>query len=592
MDWLETRVGNRIPESHDRCDISVDITNVYTFSARVTIVISVGSNERLRCTNGPYLMTDDSQREKLRQHFARRVTTQARVILETWQRIGDTPESSQSLRGELVEAADKLVRYADRFQMEQHSAAGTSLRESLTGWQPDAPLPDDLRESIQQSIDRLSQCTLRRTDQGGDEPPRTYLRTPIYLALDSLGNSHRIIKQMEFFGFRASSFETPEELLEECARHKPETIVIDVDFGNTPQGGIATIETLQQRHETPIPIIYISENDGTIATRLRAARSGGEEFFHRAIDPGQLIEKIEQYTHANPIEPYKVLVVDDSRAQAKFMENVLNRAGMRSCVITDPMQVMEALEEFSPEIIILDMYMPGCTGMEIARVIRQQDRLHSVPIIYLSAEDDVNKQLHAMSLGGDDFLTKPIDPKHLIATIHNRGRRARSLLALMIRDSLTGLYNHTHTLHLLDTEISRAQSRGTPLTFAMLDIDFFKKINDSFGHPIGDRVLRSLSLFLKQRLRKTDHIGRYGGEEFAIILPDTKEQDAREVLNEIRERFSELQQPAGETDFRVTFSCGVSTWQDESAQQLCEKADRALYDAKRAGRNRVRLYHE
>ena len=155
--------------------------------------------------------------------------------------------------------------------------------------------------------------------------------------------------------------------------------------------------------------------------------------------------------------------------------------------------------------------------MELARVIRQQDKFHSVPIIYLSAEDDINKQLHAMSLGGDDFLTKPINPKHLTSTIHNRGRRARSLLALMIRDSLTGLYNHTHTLYLLETEIAKASQNGTKLTFAMLDIDFFKKINDSYGHPIGDRVLKSLSLFLKQRLRKTDHIGRYGGEEFAIV---------------------------------------------------------------------------
>jgi len=227
--------------------------------------------------------------------------------------------------------------------------------------------------------------------------------------------------------------------------------------------------------------------------------------------------------------------------------------------------------------------------MEIARVIRQQDRFHSVPIIYLSAEEDVSKQLHAMSLGGDDFLTKPIDPKHLIATLHNRGRRARSLLALMIRDSLTGLYNHTHTLNLLDQEIVRAGNKGHSLCFAMLDIDYFKKVNDTFGHAIGDRVLRSLSMFLKQRLRKTDHIGRYGGEEFAVILPDTSPRDARNVLNEIRERFAELQQPAGDREFTVTFSCGISCWQGESPQILCERADQALYAAKDQGRNCVIL---
>ena len=346
-------------------------------------------------------------------------------------------------------------------------------------------------------------------------------------------------------------------------------------------------DSLQAQHETPIPIIFVSEEDGTIETRLRASRCGGEEFFFPAVDPGQLIEKIEAYTHGNNIEPYKVLVLDDSKAQAKYMETVLKKAGMIARIITDPMEIIRALEDFSPEIIILDMYMPGCTGMEIARVIRQQDKFHSVPIIYLSAEEDLTKQLQAMSLGGDDFLTKPIDPKHLIATLHNRGRRARSLLALMIRDSLTGLYNHTHTLHLLEQEIVRARLKDQPLCFAMLDIDYFKKVNDTYGHPIGDRILRSLSMFLKQRLRKTDYIGRYGGEEFAIILTGTDQDGARQVLDSIRESFSKLQHQAGEQEFTVTFSCGVACWQGENSQALCERADRVLYASKEKGRNQV-----
>ncbi|WP_111493956.1 diguanylate cyclase [Marinobacter bohaiensis] len=532
-------------------------------------------------------MTDDNQKEKLKQHFARRVTTQARVVLDTWQKVRESDDVAATFHRDLSAATDKLVRYAQRFDMDKHANAGETLLGILQRWAPDSPLSDEVREALQGATDELSQCTQRRSDQGLTEAPRTYLRTPIYVALCETEMAQRLIKQLEFFGFRAEAFEDADSLMDACSRHKPETILMDVNFGDAPLAGIATVENLQERHDTPIPVIFMSEADGSIETRLRASRCGGEEFFHPSVDPGQLIEKIETYTHGNTVEPYRVLVLDDSRAQAKFMENVLTRAGMTAHIITDPLQIIHALEEFSPEIIVLDMYMPGCTGMEIARVIRQQDRLHSVPIIYLSAEDDVSKQLHAMSLGGDDFLTKPIDPKHLIATIHNRGRRARSLLALMIRDSLTGLFNHTHTLHLLDQEIVRAKQKDQPLCFAMLDIDYFKKINDSYGHPIGDRVLRSLSMFLKQRLRKTDHIGRYGGEEFALILPDTRESDAKNVINEIRERFAELRQPAGSQEFNVTFSCGVATWQGETAQALCERADQALYEAKRLGRNSV-----
>ncbi|MDX1456142.1 MAG: diguanylate cyclase [Marinobacter sp.] len=532
-------------------------------------------------------MSDDTQKEKLRQHFARRVTTQARVVLDTWQKIQASPEDAAAWQKDFNSAIDKLSRYAQRFDMQKHADAGLRLTEQLAQWPEGAGLPATLLPQIQDTLDTLSRNTLRRTDDNLAEPPRMYRRTPVYIALGNTDMAGRLIKQLDFFGFRAAAFDNATALLEACAIHKPETILMDVGFGGTPGGGLDTIEQLQERHETPIPVIFMSDEEGGIETRLRASRCGGEEYFYPAVDPGQLIEKIETYTHGNTVEPYRVLVLDDSRAQAKFMETVLKKAGMKAHIITDPMQIIHALEQFSPEIIILDMYMPGCTGMEIARVIRQQDRFHSVPIIYLSAEDDVGKQLHAMSLGGDDFLTKPIDPKHLVATIHNRGRRARSLLALMIRDSLTGLYNHTHTLHLLEQEIGKARQKEKPVCFAMLDIDYFKKVNDTFGHPIGDRVLRSLSMFLKQRLRKTDHIGRYGGEEFAIIFPDTSESDARAVLNEIRERFSELSQPAGDREFKVTFSCGVACWNDETAQALCERADRALYRAKAEGRNCV-----
>ena len=536
-------------------------------------------------------MNDENQKDKLRQHFARRVTTQARVVLDTWQKIHEDPTSAVAFRDDFSKAADKLLRYAQRFDMDSHHNAGEQILKLAETWPRNEGLPNTLIKPLEEAIEQLSRSTLRRTDQEAAKAPQQFRRTPVYIALSSEEMANRLIRQLEFFGFRASAFDREDGLIEACALHKPETILMDVNFGSEPLGGIATIEKLQERHDTPIPIIFKSDEDGTIETRLRASRCGGEEFFYPAVDPGQLIEKIETYTHGNTVEPYKVLVLDDSRAQAKYMETVLKKAGMNAHIITDPMQIINSLESFSPEIIILDMYMPGCTGMEIARVIRQQDRFHSVPIIYLSAEDDVGKQLQAMSLGGDDFLTKPIDPKHLISTIHNRGRRARSLLALMIRDSLTGLYNHTHTLYLLDQEINRAARKQQSLCFAMIDIDYFKKVNDTFGHPIGDRVLRSLSMFLKQRLRKSDHIGRYGGEEFAIILPETGETDARNVLNEIRERFSELLQPAGDREFNVTFSCGVATLQaGESSQSLCERADRALYDAKEHGRNCVTAF--
>lgn len=540
-------------------------------------------------------MTQENQKDKLKQVFAKRVTTQARVALDIYQKCRAENWQDASRLPDLLDALNKLDRYAARFEMSRHKKVAVTALEILGNLNGPKPEDDQINE-LELAFQQLNECTQRKSDSLGSDckkqpySPRTYLRTPVYLALNDSECAARIVNQLEFFGFRSISFTDAEELIEASRQNKPETIVADVDFTGDHCKGIEVIGEIQANHETPVPIIYVSERLDDMQTRLAASRTGGEEFFFGPIDPGQLIEKIELYTHASPLDPYRVLIVDDSRSQSKHIENILQKAGMIPCVITDPMQVLIALGDFQPEIIMMDMYMPGCTGMELARVIRQQDKFHSVPIIYLSAEDDVNKQLHAMSLGGDDFLTKPINPRHLTATIHNRGRRARTLLALMIRDSLTGLFNHTHTLHLLDIEISRARQKNQPLCFAMLDIDYFKKINDNYGHPVGDRVLKSLSLFLKQRLRKTDHIGRYGGEEFAIVLTNTSEADAHTILDEIRERFHELPQPAGSDSFQVSFSCGIAGLGDENAQKLCERADQALYAAKHDGRNNVKLF--
>lgn len=540
-----------------------------------------------------------NQSAKLKTLFSKRVTNQARIVLDSYQKCKESDWLEKERLNNLYDAAEKLKHSAERFEMlEQHEIANkiTSLLKLLPSG---APTQESI-ETLDAFIQELNEQTLRKSDLEDSSTttlssePRTFLRTPIYIALNNKEFANRIISQLDFFGFRSISFEKADNLIAASKQNKPETVVMDVDFGDHAMSGFEAAEALQSKHETPVPIIYLSTRLDDIQTRLRASRSGGEEFFYPSVDPGQLIEKIERYTHASPQEPYRVLVVDDSQSQARYIDTVLKKAGMHPLTITDPMKVLLALEEFHPEIIIMDMYMPGCTGMELARVIRQQDKFHSVPIIYLSAEDDINKQLHAMSQGGDDFLTKPIDPKHLTSTIHNRGRRARSLLALMIRDSLTGLYNHTHTLHLLEQEVLKARDKEQPLSFVMLDLDHFKKVNDTYGHPMGDRVIKSLALFLKQRLRKTDHIGRYGGEEFAVVLPNTSEGDAKTIMSEIRERFSTLPQPCGNTSFCVSFSCGIATIdkgkQDANAKQICEKADQALYQAKHDGRNTVRSY--
>jgi diguanylate cyclase (GGDEF)-like protein len=212
----------------------------------------------------------------------------------------------------------------------------------------------------------------------------------------------------------------------------------------------------------------------------------------------------------------------------------------------------------------------------------------SIPIVFLSAESDVGRQREAMSLGGDEFLHKPIEPEHLISAVRSRVIRYRALRALMVRDSLTGLLNHTSYKERLRAEVSRAKRQNKRLSVAIIDIDHFKNVNDTYGHPAGDRVIKNLSRLLKQRLRGADVIGRYGGEEFALALPDTPIEIAVNVINGLRVSFAAIEQHAGNAIFHNTFSAGVTQLPGlMEAEALIKAADVALYASKHSGRNQV-----
>lgn len=259
---------------------------------------------------------------------------------------------------------------------------------------------------------------------------------------------------------------------------------------------------------------------------------------------------------------------------------------MKTTIVTDPVQIMEPLIESKPDLILMDVYMPDFSGLELAVVIRQQETFVSVPITYLSRETNVDKQMLALSLGGDDFLTKPIQPEHLVAAVTSRVQRSKALQSLMVRDSLTGLLNHSNIKEKLYLEVARSDRQNVPLSFAMIDIDHFKSINDTYGHLAGDRVIKNLARLLRQRLRQTDILGRYGGEEFAIILIGTDGATAFKVIESIRQDFCQTPQQLGSDEITVTFSCGIASFPDYiDASHLNDAADQSLYRAKAQGRN-------
>lgn len=409
----------------------------------------------------------------------------------------------------------------------------------------------------------------------------------VYLCEDDSYQRLTLATQIGCFGFEVLSFGELDQLANAVQSAPPDAIVMDIIFPDMPFGGPEAMRAIQAGREKPIPTVFIS-SQGSLTSRLSAVRAGSSAYLVKPIKMTELCSTLSMLTSAEKPEPSRIMIVDDEPQLAEYHALILQEVGMITRTVNDPLQVMEPIFEFKPDLILMDMYMPGCNGMELAKAIRQIGAYFSIPIVYLSSETDVDKQFQAIQMGGDAFLTKPVDPQRLVSSVAVRADRMKILRSYMVRDSMTGLFNHTATKELLDSAIAHAQRRKEDVCFAMVDVDKFKMVNDTYGHPIGDRVLIALSRLVGQRVRKADTVGRFGGEEFAIILPGCSVTEAVVLLNELRESFAEVSFQAKDATFSCTFSCGIAALSlCGDATALTMAADEALYAAKHGGRNQV-----
>lgn len=531
----------------------------------------------------------------LQESYGRELPQRMEALQTVFQQVRDHPEQRRVIQ-ELHRLIHNLAGSAGTFGYAQLSEQARLLEHQLITWlQSSIALTDQFYDSLLIQMTELVQESMTKEVQ---RPAITWpLESPVpadnrlvCIIEDDELMAEEVQAQLAIYGWQSCIFNNLDQARQELDKLTPAALMVDIMLPEGISAGTDFIQQLHRQQGFQTPVIIISSR-WDWESRLGAARAGARAYMTKPIDFSLLIEQLDSLTRRNEGSPFQVLIVEDNNLLAEHYAAVLQSAGMVAVTLEQPTLILEKLESFTPELVLLDLYMPECSGIEVARVIRQDNKFIDLPIVFLSTESGRQLQHVAMQAGADDFLQKPIKDKDLIAAVRQRCERFRSLRELIRQDRMTGLLNHIAFRLQLEFEMGRQQRLSSLLSVVMLDIDHFKKVNDSYGHPVGDRVIKSLAKLLSKRLRKTDIVGRYGGEEFGVIMPDTHPDDAMRVMNQLRQEFTQIIHIGQQTEFSCSFSAGVlAVKYNYSLDNVLQYADEALYISKHHGRNCVTLY--
>ncbi|WP_341962667.1 diguanylate cyclase [Planococcus maritimus] len=285
-----------------------------------------------------------------------------------------------------------------------------------------------------------------------------------------------------------------------------------------------------------------------------------------------------------------VLIIDPDAEFAAQVKETLEQQGIPVVISLDGQKGMELFYTLHPQMVLLDLHFPDADGFGLVSRIYEAGRSRHLPIAIVSEDDQMDNQIRAMQIGATDFLAKPLNMDFFIPYMMNRLHSQELILQGTRYDDLTGAGNRKGFNEVLLQMTHLAERTGKTFTLVLLDLDHFKKVNDDYGHPAGDEVLKTFSDILLDKKRESDYFFRYGGEEFALILPETKAQSAASVVERIREAVNSTDFKIDDHEpFRISFSAGISEYRLKQ-ETLITTADQALYQAKRNGRNQTKIY--
>lgn len=337
------------------------------------------------------------------------------------------------------------------------------------------------------------------------------------------------------------------------------------------------------------------------------------------LESGRLLASDIIDPRSHPYDPgsFLVLVVDDVSQNVRLSVEMLDQAGYETTFATTGTEALSRVCTANPDLILLDLMMPGMSGLQVCDRLKSDPDLRDIPVLFVTASSEEAHMLEAFNLGAVDYITKPFRSAELLARVrvHLELKQARDRLKqalsalqsthaqlqsaytelgrLATTDPLTGLANRRHWMAIAKKEFQRSFRHQHHLSVLMLDLDHFKTVNDTYGHAMGDLALAAAAQAASSVLRTQDCLGRYGGEEFVTLLPETDMAAALVVAERIRQVISDplITRLPGSGSLRLTVSIGGTTCRltDSSIEAALNRADKALYDAKHRGRDRVSI---
>ena len=395
---------------------------------------------------------------------------------------------------------------------------------------------------------------------------------------------------LETEGMKARAVRTKAEAVKALGEAVPDGVITDIRLADgSGYDLVEHIRGLPLAAAESLPILILSPLSPFL-DKVEAIHCGADGYFEKPVDWEALMRRLQHLLERNRPESARILSVEDDPHQSAFVSAVLKSAGYDVQVCDDPTRFDADLVAFKPDLVLMDIMLPGITGYDLVRYLRQDERHAALPVIFLTTDGQLQARIETAKVGGDDHLLKPVPPPLLLSAVAARLERSRFLKSLLDRDGLTRLLTHTAFLERARAALALKQRHpGKHSAWVMIDLDHFKAVNDKYGHPVGDRVLGALAALLRRRLRQADTIGRYGGEEFAVLIEDLPEADTTRLISRLLEEFAALEHDVtGGGSFHCTFSAGVAMIEEGMDLDSWKKAaDDALYAAKAAGRRRV-----